>query len=188
MTLPGMAGRTQCEPALSWNRHPSGLAGQEEPSMRPIVQPSRINRRAVLSALAVLTAASGSLHAASARAQGVAPVDPLASWNDGATKQALTDFVDRVTRAGGPDFVSPAERIAVFDNDGTLWAEHPMYFQLAFALDRVKAMAPLHPEWTDTQPFKAALDGDMKTLAGLGDRGAMEVLTATHAGMTTAEF
>lgn len=114
--------------------------------------------------------------------------DPLPSWNDTPTKQAIVEFVGRVTKAGGPDFVAPAERIATFDNDGTLWVEQPMYVQMAFALDRVKALAPLHPEWKDTQPFKAVLEGDMKTLAESGERGLIEVITVTHAGMTTDEF
>ena len=113
---------------------------------------------------------------------------PLPSWNDGANKRAITDFVARVTQQGGPDFVPPAERIATFDNDGTLWVEHPMYTQLAFALDRVKALAALHPEWKNTQPFKAALEGDMETLAELGEHGMAELVMATHAGMTTEEF
>jgi hypothetical protein len=91
----------------------------------------------------------------------------LPSWNDGPSNRAITDFVARVTQQGGPDFVPPAERIATFDNDGTLWVEHPMYTQLAFALDRLKAMVPLHPEWKETQPFKAALEGDMKTLGAI---------------------
>ncbi len=93
-----------------------------------------------------------------------------------------------VTRKGSPDFVPPAKRIATFDNDGTLWVEHPMYVQMAFALDRGKAMAPLHPEWTDLQPFKAALEGDMKTLAESGEHGMMVLVMATHAGMTNEEF
>jgi hypothetical protein len=114
--------------------------------------------------------------------------DALPSWNDGVSKQAITDFVARVTQQGGADFVPPAERIATFDNDGTLWVEHPMYVQLAFALDRVKALAPLHPEWKDTQPFKAALEGDMKSLAASGEHGVAALVTATHAGMTTEEF
>jgi haloacid dehalogenase-like hydrolase len=140
------------------------------------------SRRIVLVALCVahLCIWSGTF----ARAQS----GPLASWNDGAAKRAITDFVASVTREGGPDFVQPAERIAVFDNDGTLWSEHPMYFQLAFALDRVKALAPQHPEWKDKQPFKAALEGDMKTLADSGDRGLLELVITTHAGMTTEEF
>src|SRR4051812_7779567 len=118
----------------------------------------RLNRRALLATLAVLPIG---LRAISARAQ----PDPLPSWNDGATKNAINEFVSRVTVQGGPDFVLPAERIAVFDNDGTLWLEQPMYVQLAFALDRVKALASQHPEWKDKQPFKAVLEGDMKALA-----------------------
>lgn len=114
--------------------------------------------------------------------------EALPSWNEGPAKAAIQDFVAKVTREGGPNFVSPAERIAVFDNDGTLWSEHPMYVQLAFALDRVKVMAPLHPEWKDTQPFKAALEGDMKTLAESGERGLADLVMATHAGMTTDAF
>jgi phosphoglycolate phosphatase-like HAD superfamily hydrolase len=114
--------------------------------------------------------------------------DPLPSWQDGAPKRAIVDFVTRVTREAGSDFVRPAERIATFDNDGTLWVEQPMYIQLAFALDRVKALAPQHPEWRDQQPFKAVLEGDLKTLAASGEKGLMEVIAATHAGMTTGEF
>src|SRR5882672_2005190 len=92
--------------------------------------------------------------------------DPLPSWNDGATKQAIVGFVSRVTTQGSRDFVPVPERIATLDNDGTLWSEQPIYFQFAFALDRVKALAPKHPEWKTTQPFKAVLEGDMKALAG----------------------
>ena len=114
--------------------------------------------------------------------------DPLPSWNDGAPKKAIVDFVARVTTKGGPDFVPPAERIAVFDNDGTLWSEQPMYFQLAFVLDRLKALAPQHPEWKDTQPSKAALEGDVKTLAAGGEHALLELVMATHANQTTDEF
>ena len=117
-----------------------------------------------------------------------AQADPLPSWNDGATKKAIVDFVSRVTRQGGPDFVQPSERIATFDNDGTLWSEQPMYFQLAFALDRVKALAPKHPEWKQKQPFSGILDGDMKAVAAAGEKGLLEVIAATHAGNTTEEF
>src|SRR5229473_7368949 len=120
--------------------------------------------------------------------QAHAQTDLLPSWNEGASKGAIVAFVARVTQQGGPDFVPSAERIAVFDNDGTLWSEHPMYVQLAFVLDRVKAMAPLHPEWKDTQPFKTALEDDLKTLAESGERGLLELVTASHAGMTTKEF
>jgi len=114
--------------------------------------------------------------------------DPLPSWNDGASKQAILEFVAKVTRPGGPGFVPPEERVATFDNDGTLWCEQPMPVQGAFALDRLRALAPEHPEWKQTQPFKAALEGDMKTLAQSGERGLAEVVMATHAGMTTEEF
>ena len=112
----------------------------------------------------------------------------LPSWNDGAAKQAILNFVAAVTREGSPNFVAPAERIATFDNDGTLWVEHPMYAQMAFALDRVKQLAPLHPEWKNKQPFSAALEGNMKTLAASGDHAIAELVMATHAGMTSEEF
>jgi phosphoserine phosphatase len=114
--------------------------------------------------------------------------DPLPSWNDTATKKAIVTFIDEVTRQDSPDFVPPAERIATFDNDGTLWPSHPMYTQLAFALDRIKELAPQHPEWKDKQPFKAVLDNDMKTLAAAGEKGMVELVMASHAGMSTAEF
>jgi phosphoglycolate phosphatase-like HAD superfamily hydrolase len=117
-----------------------------------------------------------------------AQTDPLPSWNEGAAKQSITDFVARVTTQGGPDFLPPAERIATFDNDGTLWAEQPAYFQLVFAIDRVKALAPQHPEWTTQQPYKAVLDGDVQALAAAGEKGIAEIVMVTHAGMTTDEF
>jgi phosphoglycolate phosphatase-like HAD superfamily hydrolase len=114
--------------------------------------------------------------------------DPLPSWNDTAPKAAIVAFVKRIITENSPDFVPEPERIAVFDNDGTLWVEHPMYTQFAFALDRVKTLAPQHPEWKDTQPFKAVLEGDMKTLAASGEKGLLELIMATHAGMTNDEF
>jgi phosphoglycolate phosphatase-like HAD superfamily hydrolase len=114
--------------------------------------------------------------------------DPLPSWNASVSKGAIVDFVGRVTREGGPDFVPPAERIATFDNDGTLWSEQPIYFQLGFALDRVKALAAQHPEWKDTQPFKGVLEGDMKAVAASGEKGLLQIIAATHAGNTTEEF
>jgi phosphoserine phosphatase len=117
-----------------------------------------------------------------------AVTDPLPSWNDGPAKKAIIEFVSRVTTEGNPDFVLPAERIATFDNDGTLWSEQPIYFQFVFALDRVKALAPQHPEWKTQQPFKAVLDGDMKALVASGEKGLVELLMATHTGMTTDEF
>jgi phosphoglycolate phosphatase-like HAD superfamily hydrolase len=114
--------------------------------------------------------------------------DALPSWNDGATKKSITDFVTRVTTPGASDFVPVAERIATFDNDGTLWSEQPVYFQLQFAMDRIKAMAPRHPEWKAEQPFKAVLESDMKALAASGEKGLLRIVAATHAGMTTDEF
>jgi len=116
------------------------------------------------------------------------PADPLPSWNAGTSKARIVAFVQAVTEPGGKDFVAPADRIAVFDNDGTLWSEQPMYFQLAFALDRVRALAPKRPEWKTKQPFKAAIEGDMKTLAAAGERGLLELVAASHAGLTTDEF
>ncbi|MGB9118808.1 HAD family hydrolase [Bradyrhizobium sp.] len=136
----------------------------------------------------MLPAFSGALFSASAFAQTTAAADPLPSWNDGAATQAILSFVAAVTGEGSPDFIPPAQRIATFDNDGTLWVEQPIPVQLTFALDRMKAMAPLHPEWKYTQPFKAALEGDMKTLAASGDHGLAELVMATHTGMTTEQF
>jgi phosphoserine phosphatase len=112
----------------------------------------------------------------------------LPSWNDGVAKQAIMEFVKRVTQTGSPDFVPAAERIAVFDNDGTLWSEQPFYFQGLFVFDRVRALAPQHPEWKDKQPFKAVLENDMKALAAAGMQGLTELVMATHADMTTEEF
>src|ERR1700689_1243892 len=145
-----------------------------------------ISRRGLLKTAATLSLLFGPALPFLRQAQ--AQTDPMPSWNDGPSKQAITGFGPRVIHQGGPDFVPPAERIAAFDNDGTLWVEHPMYTQLAFVLDRVKVLAPQHPEWTSTQPFKAVLEGDMKTLMAAGERGLVELGMATHAGMTTAEF
>jgi phosphoglycolate phosphatase-like HAD superfamily hydrolase len=114
--------------------------------------------------------------------------DPLKSWNDGAAKQAIVAFVARVTTEGGSDFVPVPERIATFDNDGTLWAEKPVPFQVMFAFDRVKAMAPQHPEWTSKEPFASLLTGDTAAVAASGERGILAIMAATHAGMTTDEF
>jgi hypothetical protein len=114
--------------------------------------------------------------------------DPLPSWNEGPAKQAILNFVKATTNQASPKFVAPAERIAVFDNDGTLWVEQSMYVQLAFVLDRVKALASQHPEWREKPPFKAALDNDLQALAASGERGLLELLMATHAGNTTQEF
>jgi phosphoglycolate phosphatase-like HAD superfamily hydrolase len=142
-----------------------------------------LSRRAMLSAFVALSG----LLPVSALAQ-TAMTDPLPSWNDTATKKAIVTFVERVTKQGSPDLVPPAERIATFDNDGTLWAEQPIYFQLAFALDRVKALAPLHPEWKDKEPFASLLKGDLKGALAGGEAAIFEIITVTHSGMTTDEF
>jgi phosphoglycolate phosphatase-like HAD superfamily hydrolase len=121
----------------------------------------------------------------------VAPIlgaEPLPSWNDGPTKDAIQRFVARVTDRNGPDFVPPDERIATFDNDGCLWSEKPVYFQLLFAMDRVKQLAPKHPEWKTQQPFKAVLEGDNEKLAKTGMEGITKLVMASHAGMTTDQF
>ena len=141
------------------------------------------DRRTVLTAL-VTAAAASVFFKSSALAQG----DPLPSWNEGKSKQSILDFVNAVTREGSSSFVPVSQRIATFDNDGTLWVEQPMYVQLAFALDRVKALSPQHPEWKETQPFKAVLDGNLEALAAAGERGIVELITVTHAGMSTEEF
>jgi len=135
--------------------------------------------------LCVLTFVFASIYNDLAVAQAT---DALPSWNDGKTKQSILAFVEKVTTKGSPDFVPPAERIATFDNDGTLWAEQPMYFQLFFALDRVKALAPKHPEWNGKEPFASLLKGEVKSALAGGDKAILEIVMATHAGMTTEEF
>jgi hypothetical protein len=114
--------------------------------------------------------------------------DPLPSWNDGAAKQAIIGFVAKVTKESSPDFVPPAERIATFDNDGTLWAEQPTYFQLLFALHRVGVLAPEHPEWKEKEPFASLLKGGVKGALAGGEPAIAEIIMVTHAGMTTDEF
>jgi phosphoglycolate phosphatase-like HAD superfamily hydrolase len=121
-------------------------------------------------------------------APAAASADVLRSWNDGAAKRSIVDFVGRVTREGGADFVPAAERIATFDNDGTLWAEKPLPFQLLFAFERVKALAPQHPEWRTLEPFASLLQGDLAGVMATGEKGVVQVLAATHTGMTTEEF
>ena len=134
----------------------------------------------------VATAAIFTLGAGGATAQPAG--DPLPSWNDGATKKAIIEFVTKTTKTGSPDFVPVPERIATFDNDGTLWCEQPMYFQFLFALDRVKVLAPQHPAWKDKEPFASLLKGDLKAALAGGERAMIEIVMATHAGMTTTEF
>ncbi len=131
---------------------------------------------------------SGLVVAAALLAAKAVAADPLPSWNNTAPKQAIIHFVEQVTKAGSANFVPVPERIATFDNDGTLWAEQPMYFQFFFVADRVKALAPQHPEWKTTEPFASLLKGDMKGVAASGEKGLMAMLAATHAGMTTDDF
>ena len=114
--------------------------------------------------------------------------DPLPSWNEGEAKKAIIEFVTKVAQEGEPDFVPPAGRVATFDNDGTLWCEQPLYIQALFIIDRVKAIAPQHPEWKTKQPFKAVLEGDFKSVAAGGEHALVELGLATHGGMTTEEF
>ena len=128
------------------------------------------------------------LESGSFKGAAFAQLDPLASWNAGPAKQSITAFVAAVTKQGSPDFVPPAERIATFDHDGTLWAEQPMYFQIMFAMDRVRALAPKHPDWKSKQPFKAVLDRDIKALAALGETGFVKIMAVTHTGITTDDF
>jgi len=118
----------------------------------------------------------------------VAKTDPLPSWNDGERKQAIIDYVEDVTDSTSPDFIPVNDRIATFDNDGTLWSEQPIYFQFFFALDRVKTMAPDHPEWKNKQPFKAVLENNMEELMKQGEKGLLQIVMTTHVGMTTDEF
>jgi phosphoglycolate phosphatase-like HAD superfamily hydrolase len=134
--------------------------------------------KTVIVAVALMAVSMGLAYAA----------EPLPSWNEGPTKKAIIEFVTKVTKQGGPDFVPPAKRIATFDNDGTLWSEQPMYFQLIFALDRVKALAPQHPEWKTKEPFASLLKGDVKGALAGGERAMLEIVMTTHAGMTTVEF
>jgi hypothetical protein len=145
----------------------------------------------VLSACSGPPGSAGSPPAAQPPSASAAPApasaDVLRSWNDGAAKRAIVEFVGRVTREGGPDFVPTAERVATFDNDGTLWAEKPLPFQVLFIFDRVKAMAPWHPEWRSREPFASLLKGDM-AVAASGEKGIVQLMAATHTGMTTEEF
>jgi len=146
---------------------------------KPVINIRMFNT--IVSVAALLALGAGSTTAQAAR-------DPLPSWNDGPAKHAIVDFVRATTDKGSPKFVPAAERIATFDNDGTLWCEQPMYSQFLFALDRVKALAPQHPEWKDKEPFASLLKGDLKEALAGGDRAMLEIVMATHAGMTTEEF
>ena len=142
------------------------------------MKPTRTQNSIVAAVACKLAILATSIHAA----------DSLPSWNEGPAKHSITAFVEKVTTPGSPDFVPPAERIATFDNDGCLWAEQPMYFQLFFALDRVKALAPQHPEWKEKEPFASLLKGDVKAALAGGEAALGQIVMATHAGLTTGEF
>jgi len=144
---------------------------------------SIVSRRCTLTALLIAIALAWAAPQACAQA-----ADPLPSWNDGPTKTSIIDFVARVTKDGGPDYVAPKDRLATFDNDGTLWVEQPIYTQFAFAIDEVKAQANKHPDWSTKEPFKAVIAGDMKAVAAMGEKGMLEIVAATHSGMTTVDF
>ncbi|MCM2312969.1 MAG: haloacid dehalogenase-like hydrolase, partial [Steroidobacteraceae bacterium] len=141
-----------------------------------------INRRAILLSVAAIGALLTGC-------TGMAPsTDPLPSWNDGPARQSIIDFVAKVTQEGTAGYVPSSERIAVFDNDGCLWSEQPLYAQLAFAFDRVKALAPQHPEWQTQEPFASLLRGDLETVLAGGETAIAQIVMATHAGTTTEEF
>ncbi|WP_156387118.1 MULTISPECIES: HAD family hydrolase [unclassified Rhizobium] len=148
---------------------------------------AEISRRSLMRATLLV---SGAAAIASVGSVGAATADDavLASWNEGDTRKSIIDFVTAVTTDGSHDFVAEDDRVAVFDNDGTLWTEQPMYVQLAFILDRVKALAPEHPEWASTEPFKSVLAGDFAGVAAGGMKGLLELVAVTHAGMTSDEF
>ena len=144
-----------------------------------------MKRRSLMKGMA---AAAGAAAAGGMVRPGFAQADALPSWNEGTVKRSILDFIARTTTMGGRDWVPVPERIACFDNDGTLWTEQPVYFQIAFALDRVKAMAPRHPEWRTQEPFRSVLAGDRAALAALGEKGFIEIVAATHTGLTTEAF
>ncbi len=137
---------------------------------------------------AILLCLSFSFFAEAQKNKDLSLTEVLPSWNSGNTKKSIIDFVQKTTNSESADFIPEADRIACFDNDGTLWAEQPMYFQLAFAIDRIKSMAPQHPEWKTTQPFQALLEGDIKTALAGGEKALIHIVMTTHAGMTTEEF
>lgn len=147
-----------------------------------------VNRRVLLSGLAALPSLSGTLLSASALAQTGTPGGLLPSWNDGPAKQAILDFVRATTERASPSYIAPEDRVATFDQDGTLWVEHPLYTQAMFALDRVHELAAKHPEWKSREPFKAVLSGDRGAIGRLTEKEWTEIIAATHAGMSNAAF
>jgi phosphoserine phosphatase len=195
----GSAGRQPSRASLTARPREDTMPEDVTPARTSSAPPSRrdLIGAAAAAALALPAALGGCAAAATpgaapssgwGRARRVATGDPLPSWNDTAPRRALVAFVERVTSAGSPEFVTPPERIAVFDNDGTLWAEQPMYVQGLFLADRVRALAPQHPEWRTTEPFASLLRGDLAGAAAGGEQGLIRMLAATHTGMTTEEF
>jgi phosphoglycolate phosphatase-like HAD superfamily hydrolase len=160
------------------------LACATPPSQSPPIAPEPASPAAT----AEPRASVAPIGSAAAPAPLPAPTDPLPSWTDGATKQAILDFIARVTTPNSAEFVPESERVATFDNDGTLWVEQPVYTQVAFAVDRVRELAPAHPEWKKQEPFKSILSGDLSRALSLGDKAVVELIAATHSGMTTDEF
>ena len=170
------------------NRSSSPYLGRPN-SLEHLRGPMKSGLFLVLATTAALAACSDQPARTSAGTEQPAAAAPvLPSWNQGETRQSIVDFVERVTDPASPDYVAPPERIAVFDNDGNLWAEQPLYFQLLFALDRVRAMAGDHPEWAETEPFRAILENDREALAGIGEHELLQIIAVTHSGMTTDEF
>jgi len=154
--------------------------------MKPTLAFPRVSRRALLSTAAVLPSLPGLIAATAADAQ--APAGVLPSWNDGPAKQAILDFVHATIDQASPSYVPPDDRVATFDQDGTLWVEHPIYTQAMFALDRVRVLAPAHPEWKNDEPFKAVLFGDLEAVGHFTEKDWTEIIGATHAGISTDEF
>jgi phosphoserine phosphatase len=151
-------------------------------SIKPLQ--SWISRRRWLAAVAL----SAALAACAPVPKAVPPGDPLPSWNEGANKQRIVDFVRAVGTEGGKDFVAPEQRIAVFDNDGTLWLEYPVYTQVLFVFDRIRAMAPQHPEWKNKEPYKSVIAGDLKGAMASGEKGLFEMLLVAQSGVSTEAF
>lgn len=142
-----------------------------------------MNMKSLIASLTAAVASAACLSLANAQTR-----DPLPSWNDGEAKRSIIEFVEQVTRPDSPNFVQLTERVATFDNDGPLWAEQPAYFQLLFAVDRIKALAPSHPEWRNKEPYASILQGDIRSALAGGERSILEIVMATHSGMTTEEF
>lgn len=155
---------------------------------RTIIQSGSVIVLAVVAVLLIICYLPCHKKEAGTQCAAISNTNPLPSWNNGTVKRAILDFVERTTTENSPDFIPVADRIACFDNDGTLWSEQPFYFQLLFAFDHVKALAPLHPEWKTKQPFKALLEGDMNSLTAGGEEALLALVAVSHSGMTLDEY